>query len=334
MKKLLQPRVLTPAILSVALLAVLFTFADARKVLHLMSGFQHIYLLYYLLLMIAYEVVRGLQWHFLLKALDLHVPLRAQIFAFAMGETTKSLPIGNYFQNYVLQQSKGADFGRTSAATTLIVLTEVAVSLVGVVIIGLGSWSSWLRPLIIVGTAVVVLCGWLFTKLYHARSAPQWMTKHEALRKILDELRQFREGTRDLLRPRVLAIQVSLGSMYLAIAGIALYVVIRGLGLNSVSLWQAWAVYFFSLAVGLIFPLPVDIGVTEISGVGALVAIGVDRSYAVGIMLINRVLSIGASVAIALIVVVVLHDEFRATLRGGSKQPGRRSPERQHAGSR
>jgi len=42
--------------------------------------------------MVAYAIVRGAQWRILLKALDIHVRLRSQIFAFAACEVTKSMP--------------------------------------------------------------------------------------------------------------------------------------------------------------------------------------------------------------------------------------------------
>ncbi|HWE60298.1 MAG TPA: lysylphosphatidylglycerol synthase transmembrane domain-containing protein [Chloroflexota bacterium] len=315
MKKILQPKIIIPAILSIGLLASLFAVADVKTVLRIMESFQHVYLLYFLVAMVAYEIVRGMQWHYLLESMNIHVPVRTQIFSFAMGEITKSLPIGNYFQNYVLQQSKGTDFGRSSAATTLIVLNEVAVCLIGVVILGLGTWTVWLRPLIIFGVLALALAVWTFHKLHHQQRTPEWMTKHEAWRKALDELRQFRAGVADLLHPRILIIQFFLGAVYVVIAGSSMYLIARGLGVDKLSYSAVLSVYFFSLAFGLIFPLPVDVGVTELSGVGAFLAVGLDKNDAVSIMLINRVLSIGAALAIALIVMAVLHDELRAALR-------------------
>ncbi len=92
MKTLLQPKVLIPLILSVALIVALLAFTDVKKVVTLIEGFQKIYLLWFLLLMVAYEAVRGAQWYFLLRALDIRVPVRTQIFAFAGGEVTKSVP--------------------------------------------------------------------------------------------------------------------------------------------------------------------------------------------------------------------------------------------------
>jgi uncharacterized membrane protein YbhN (UPF0104 family) len=93
-----------------------------------------------------------------------------------------------------------------------------------------------------------------------------------------------------------------------------------------VSFWQTLAVYFFGLAFALITPIPLDIGLLEVRSVGALVALGVDETAAVGVMLINRVLSIGASVAIALVVVVVLRGELRTAFQELPGHPSARSP--------
>jgi len=80
------------------------------------------------------------------------VPFNARLFSFAGGEATRFLPIGNYFENYLLTAAEGVDFGFSSAVTTVTVLLEVAVSLTGLVILGLGNWW-WIRPLILLGCA-------------------------------------------------------------------------------------------------------------------------------------------------------------------------------------
>lgn len=322
MKKLLSPKVLIPSVLSIGIIVALLGFGDIHKVVGLMISFPHIYLLWYLLLMVTYEAVRCVQWHYLLSALSVRIPLRTQIFAFLTGEIAKSVPVGNYFQNYLLQRSNGADFGLTSAATTFVVLIETAVSLVGVVILGVGSWTGWLRPVIIVGVLVTALIVWAFSSLHRAGRAPQWMQRHKAWRKVLSELRQFLEGSKQILHPRVMIIASLLGAVYLVVAGVALYLVARGLGIH-ISLTGALAVYFFSLAFSLIFPLPVDIGVLEVSGVGAFLALGVDKPPAVGAMLVNRVLSFGSALAIALVGALLLHDEFRRAMRDRPRKQAR-----------
>jgi len=323
MKKLLHPRIVIPVILSVAVLVGLLFFGNIRQVITLMEGFERLYLLWFVLLMVVYEVVRGVQWHYLLRSMDIRVPLRAQIFAYAVGEVTKSIPVGNYFQNYILQEAEGTDFARSSAATTFIILIEVFVSLMGVAIIGLGAWSSWLRPVILIGLPVFGFIAWAA----HARHAyprtPQWVKEHKILLQALDAFKTFREGAAALFRPHVVGIAVLLGAIYVIVGASALYLVVRGLGIGGVSLWQVWAVYFFSLAFSLIVPLPMDIGATEISGVGALLAVGMSKGDAVGAMLVNRALSLGSAIAIALVIMMILHDQFRAALR--SPQSPRRA---------
>jgi len=314
MNRLLRPIVLIPFLVGLALVFALLTVADLRKVIHLMSGFRHLYLLFYLLLMIAYEVVRGVQWHFLLDALAFRVPWRSQIFAFSLGEIGQNLPGGNYLQNYVLLEEEGADFGRTAAATLLIVLVAVGISLIGVVLLGVGSWSIWLRPLIVIGVPVSALIAWAGHRYFHL-VAPSWVTEHTLMRAALRELRQLRAGVADLLHPRILILQVPLGGAYLLLAGTALYVSARGIGQDSVSYPSALGIWFFTYATAQILPLPIDIGVVEVTGVGALMASGIEKNAAISIMLVNRALSLGASLTIALIVTLLLRQEFRAMVR-------------------
>jgi uncharacterized protein (TIRG00374 family) len=319
-KRLFRAQVILPLILGAAVLLGLLAFGDVRKILALMESFQHVYLLYFLLLMVAYEILRCAEWHFMLLSLGIRVPLRTQVFTFITGEVSKDLPVGNFIPDYVLQRSQGTDFGLASSATLLITLMEVAVSLTGVVIIGIDGWN-WLRPLILVGTFVAALVAWALYRWYHVphqhppRARIQRLLRWRIVRTAMDELRQFLRGEATLMHPHVLGIGSALAAAYLIIGGSGVYLVLLGLGLSQVSWWQALAVYFFSIAFAAIVPLPMDFGSVELSGTGALVAMGLGPTDAVSVMLINRVLSFGATIAIALIVTAILHRELAAALR-------------------
>ena len=112
MTRLLRPKFVIPILLSVALLAALLAIGNVGQVVALMLTFRHIYLPFILLLLLAYEVVQCIQWHVFLKALGIHVPLRSQAFAYLVGEPTRVLPIGNFFENYFLLRARA----RTSAS--------------------------------------------------------------------------------------------------------------------------------------------------------------------------------------------------------------------------
>jgi hypothetical protein len=146
MKKSL--RVVLLFLLSLAVIGALLWFGDIKKVGALIEHFQRIYFLWFLLLMLAHEALRTALWVYLLRALCLDVPLRTAVFAFAAGEAAKFVPTGAYFQNYLLQRSRDVDFGRSSAATTYIIVSEIAAALALVAIIGLGPWTIWRCTLI------------------------------------------------------------------------------------------------------------------------------------------------------------------------------------------
>lgn len=311
MKKLLRPKVIIPAVLSVAILAGLLAFADIKKIIALVTRFPLGNLLWFMALMVLYEVVRGAQWHLLLKALKIKAPLRSQVFAFVMSEFSRNLPVGSFFQNYVLEQSTGADFGRTSAATTLILVSEIAVCVAGVIVLGVGAWSGWLRPALIAAIVLLVLLGWLYAHLHRSAQLPGWISEHKWVRQAREGLGRFREGAADLLHPRIVIVQALLGAAYLAIAGVGLYLVATGLDPHdgAITLPRALSVYCFTLASAVLLPIP------EAGGAGAWLAWGVSRNVAIGAMLLNRVLSVLSALIIAAIVTALLPGELRAALQ-------------------
>ena len=319
MTRFLRPSIILPLILGAAVLAGLLTFANAGKVAALVVGFRLRYLGYFALLLLAYEAVRLAQWRFMLTSLGVQVSARTQVFTFITGEVTKDLPAGNFVPDYLLRSANGTDFGLASAATLLITLIEVAVSLAAVVAIGIAGWG-WLRPLIVIGTAIFALLAGGFGLWYrtarrrYRMHVLAWMARWELSRLALSELREFARGEAQLLRPRVLVMGSALSATYLTLGGAGVYVIARGLGLDGIGFWQVVAVYCFSVAFAAIVPLPMDFGSIEASGTGALVAVGIAQSAAVGLMLLNRVLSVALTLALASVLWLFLRAEARAAL--------------------
>lgn len=331
---IIRPRVYLPVLLGAVLLFVLLAVGDVHDVLTLLAGFQPRYLLAFAGVMLAYEVVRCGQWRFLLNALGIRVPLRTQVITYMTGEVMKSLPIGNFFPDYVLRRSQGTDFGLASSVTLAINLLEVALTLVGLVVLGVPGWG-WLRPLIVFGLAGFALILWLLTRWLAWAAAtnttihlPTRLAAHAGVRAAVEELRQFRAGSVQILRPRVLLPAALFSAAYLLLGGIGLALLAWGFGLHQVTFGQALAVYCFSLAFATIIPLPMDLGSTELGGVGAFLAldVGVGKSAAVGVMLLDRTLALGATLAVALLVGLALQSEVRALARSFLRAPVRTSP--------
>ena len=270
--------------------------------------------------MLAHEALRTALWVYLLRSLAISAPLRSEVFAFAAGEAAKFLPTGAYFQNYLLQRSRDVDFGRSSAATTYIIVSEIVAALALLAIIGLGPWSIWLRPLILAGVPLVALMAWSLAQLHAHPRAPQWVKEHRVLRKALVEFRRFRQGATALFHPRIVAVTLLLSSAYVITAGATLFVVFPAIGYGGVSFGPALAAYCFGLAFYLI------LGSLEAASVGAFVVMGVSKSAAVTAIVINRGLTLGGTLVLALVAMAVLYDEFRAVLWPEEEKPSQRAP--------
>ncbi|HEX6122818.1 MAG TPA: lysylphosphatidylglycerol synthase transmembrane domain-containing protein [Ktedonobacterales bacterium] len=320
MRQFLRPRVLLPTLLSISLLAALFTFADIRSVGSAVMRFRPAYLLLFLALMVVYEAVRCVQWRQLLRASGIETTARTSAFTFLVGEMAKTLPMGQYLRNYLLRQTGGANIGQSVPATLITLLIEDAVALVGVLLLGIDGWG-WLRPLIVVSALVFAVVIFVLYRLIVTARIPRRITTAPRFRALLAELKLFKASTAMLANPRLLVTQFLLGAVYLVLGAAALYSLLLGLGVTSVSFGQVVAISLFSLACGLLIPIPIDIGLIELSGTTALIAVGVSHSAAVSAMLLNRVLGGAAAVLIALVTMAVLHQELRAALRGRPAGP-------------
>ena len=226
----------------------------------------------------------------------------------------KTLPMGQYLRNYLLRQTGGANIGQSAPATLTALLIEDAVALIGVLLLGIDGWG-WLRALIVVSALAFALAIFGFYRLVVTTRMPSRIADSSRFRALLVEGRLFKASTALLAHPRGLALQSSLGAAYLVLGAGAFYSLLLGLGVTGVPLPQAIAVYLFSLACGLLIPIPVDIGLIELSGTTALLAVGVSRGVAVSAMLLNRVLGGAAAILIALATMVMLREELRAALR-------------------
>lgn len=316
---ILNPKIIIPAVFAIVLIGFVLSLGDIKKVGAAIVNFPRGDAAVFFLLVVIYEVARGAQWMYFLHGMHVNVGPRRGIFAFVGGEATKSLPAGNYFQNYLLEREKGVAVAYTASGTTITVLLEVAVCVVYLAIVGISGWG-WLRPILIFGTLAVILAIVIIARLDIHAHPPEWLGRRKFFQWVSEQWKTFIKGAESFVTPKRLIIGFLLAATYLAAAGTEYYIVIRALGINNLSYWHAVSAYLFGLGVGLILPVPTDIGVQEITGVGALKALGVGTTNAVSISILYRILSLASSLLVAVVTFVILHHEFAEafTSRQGS----------------
>ncbi|HEU5369247.1 MAG TPA: lysylphosphatidylglycerol synthase transmembrane domain-containing protein [Ktedonobacterales bacterium] len=328
LKYIFHPRVIIPTLLSAAFLAFLLTFANSGQVGgDLLRAAEGVWLPA-LLLAVVYLAVKLLQWRLYLGRLGLKPGWQEVLVPYAGGEMSNSLPMGVYLENYLLKGSTGSAVGRSAAATTWMLITEVVTCLLALLVLGVPGWP-WVRPVAAFLAVGMLLVGFFFFRTrFVAAWLEKWQPHRSALRLAREGMKEFLEGSDELFSWRTFATGLPLCAVYLGAQATILYVV----GNMLVAPTQPWTwtdaatAYAFSLVIVLLVPALPQLGSVEVSGLGVMLQFGISKNLAVGSFLAVRLLATGAIILVCGLVLVALHRELGETFRRLSRvgRPGKK----------
>ncbi|TAN07003.1 MAG: hypothetical protein EPN38_06830 [Rhodanobacteraceae bacterium] len=314
-RHLLKPQVILPVLLAVALLAFAFSLGNVHQVVARARRLPLRVLALALAAAACYLACKAAQLKLMLAQIDLRIPARPFWLAFAVGELTVTLPLGMFSQNWVLSASRRVHIGRSSAATVMMVLAEVAVVFLFLAVVRIPGWRDT-RPLAI---ALLVAVGLLLLGLLlferHARTLVTRLHGRWARRGAEAGLEMLR-GLRKLSTPVMLAIGIVLAAAYLGALTYAFWVVGRGMDSHQLDYLTAATIYMFSLAVILVGAgLFSQIGTVELLGMLAAHAWGIDYTDGLALMLGFRIVWTGSIWLLCLPVVGFMWREMPAHSR-------------------
>lgn len=317
-RSLLHPRVVLPVLLAAALLMVAFSLGDLGQVVSrvkvvpvgsmlLVLGFAALYLL-----------LKGLQLHLLLNDLEAHPGWRRFALAFAVGELALTFPLGIFAQNWVLAGKRDMHFGRSSAATVIMLVMEVVVSLLWLAVGGMPGWTP-VRPV-----AIAILVGMLVFgfALLQFRLLDRLAARmaHRRVHRMLGEGVGLLQGLEKLGKWRVFGINLLITPAYLAALAAAFWVMGHGMGLDMLSYREASTIYAAALASVLVSGgLFGQIGMVEVVGMGAATAWGLGYTNGLALMLGFRLAWTGAMWLLNGTVVVALWRSVRLSADDGQE---------------
>ena len=320
LKMIFNPKVLIPTLLSAALLAFILSVANSGTVIgEIETGVATpASLIPAIFLVIIYLAAKLVQWKIYLARLQLRPGWKELIVPYAGGEIGNSLPMGVYIENYLLKGELGSGIGRSAAATTWMLITEIIICLLTLLVIGVPGWP-WVRP--VAGGLMVgmLLVGLFFFKTPMVRAwVGKWEPRWRWLRPVRDGAKQFLEGSGELFSWHTFVYGLPLTAIYLGAYATILYVVGNVVIAPQDQPWswqQAAAAYAFSLVIVLLAPVLPHLGTVEASGLGVLLMFGISRNLAVGSFLALRLLATGAIILFCALALLLLHRQTGAVLR-------------------
>ena len=292
--RLLTPRALLSTVFGLGLLAVVLALGNPAKAwqLILQTGWHTV--LGIALLTIPYLAARLLAWRRLLADEGVVLSWRPIVAAFAAGEFSKSLPGGIYIENYLLARCCSVRLTTSLTATTAVSALETVVAVPVVLGFGVPGWG-WLRPTVIGLLAVYVIglgaVWWLANpdgedvRVHGPR--PIWGT--------IRAVRALFITARPLVAVRTVRETLAPVVLWLTIVAVDVWLLGRAVGIHGLSFREAAVVYGVSILILVLTPVPTDLGTTEASGAGVLLAFGATRPQALATLLLLRILLTGST---------------------------------------
>lgn len=288
-----NPRVVLPLLLAAALFLVAVSLGDLGQVVRRVKAVPTSSMWLALGCAAAYLLLKGLQLHLLLNDLNAHPGWRRFTLAFAVGELALTFPLGVFAQNWVLAGKNNMHFGRSSAATVVMLLMEVVVALLWLAIFGIPGWPP-VQPIAIAILALMTALAFPLLR-YNLLGHMSERISHRHVHRLLAEGVGLLDGLRRLGKWRVLGINLLITPAYLAALTAAFWVMGHGMGLHHLGYGEATTIYAFALASVLVSGgVFGQIGLVEVIGMSTAHAWGMSYTQGLALMLGFRLAWTGA----------------------------------------
>ena len=289
------------AVLTVGVFVALAGYGDFGGTIDGIGNLPISYLLAGLGLALSNYLLRFLRWAFYLKVLKIKAPVGISALVFLSGLAMSITPgkAGELVKCYLLNSKTQVPVSRSAPVVVMERLTDV----VSVIILGLTGFVLLPVPAIVVlAVAMVVsVIGLMFALSRHALR----LTGLPILSKWSELLRDSQEGFKELAAPKVMAVGVAIGAVAWFAEGLALWVILRGIG-SEIDLVRALPIYAAATLVGAVTALPGGLVGTEGSMLALLQQSGVTRTSASAGTVLIRLVTLWFAVLVGLLALLAL----------------------------
>jgi uncharacterized protein (TIRG00374 family) len=290
---------------ALALYAAAAVWSDVQALREVLERFRWPLLPAILALTLANYALRMVRWHWYLRLVGARPTLALTAKAFLLGLPMVATPgkVGELLKSWILKRAEGSPM---SATMPTLIVERLVDGLAMMVLAGGGLVflaDERTRRLSLAVLAVLLLA----IAAVQARPVAHWLLDHMArwprVGRFAAQARLFYDSSYTLLRPRPLAIALSIGILSWALEGMAYYLVLVGVGVASGANTALTALFSFSLATvaGAVAGTPGGLGGVEAVLVGtSMPLLDITRPVAVAAALLIRLATLWFAVAIGL----------------------------------
>lgn len=289
----LGKRLLIVGVLACLVFAGLAGYGDIREVSGHVASFPLPSVLLALGLALLNYLLRFLRWAYYLSILGVSVPLKVSMLIFLTGLAMTITPgkLGELLKCYLLRDRAGIPVSTSAPAVFMERITDL-LSIAAMALVGLTLLPPFVSLILAAVVAGVVSVAYLST----ARQADR-LLDWPVIRRWSADIADAREGVRTLSRPVPILVASVLGLVAWLSEGVALWVVVEGLGAD-MGFLISLPIYAGSVLAGAITTLPGGLVGTEGVMVTLLQQMGVGRDVAAAGTLIVRLVTLWFAVLV------------------------------------
>jgi glycosyltransferase 2 family protein len=279
-------------IATIIVYAIFLLVTDINKIIDKIINFNIIYAPFIVGLVICSWMIVYYRWHLMLKLLGINIPHKSNFQIFLIGTSLGITPgkMGELFKSQILKDKY--NIPRTKTAP--IFLLEKFLDLSSALVISSIGIIFFPEMAYLVGGGLLLV--FLIIKIFSSKNFFQkfihFIEKFNFFKKYSESISSSQEIFSDIIRKKEVIIFGLLSMAYWIVIGSAAYLILLGLGFESLSILNVISSYSISLVIGALSLIPGGIGVAEASLVGLLTLQNIQFSDAVVAVVLIRLFTL------------------------------------------
>jgi uncharacterized protein (TIRG00374 family) len=274
---------------AVVIYLLMGVYANFSDLLTALEKFNWIFLPIMLILVTTGYLIRFIKWNFFLKNVDVHLPLKENLFVFFSGLSMIITPgkAGEIWKGWLIKEINGENLSKTIPVVIVDRITDV-LGLIILSLLGIFYYKSGINILIL----LIILFGAFIAAIKSQRISGRLISilERRAGKYSLD-IKDMHQSFQKSLNWKYLIGNSIISVIAWFMECIAIFFVIYGFD-ESISIVLSTFIFSFASLAGALSLIPGGLGVAEATLSGLLVLFGLSSTIAVGAALIMRLVTL------------------------------------------
>ncbi len=270
---------------AVAVYLVMIIYANLGDLLSALAKFNWVFIPVMIILVTIAYFIRFIKWNLFLKNVDVHLPLKENLFVFFSGLSMTITPAkaGEIWKGWLIKDINGEKLSKTVP----VVIVDRLTDLLGLIILSLSGIIYYKSGIYILLILVVIFACFIVAIKSETISNRLISLLEKRASKYSQDIKQMHQSFKKSMEVKYLIGMSAISVLAWFMECLALFFVIYGFG-ESLGIVLSTFIYSFASLAGAVSMIPGGLGVAEATLSGILVFFGLSSSVAIGIALIIR----------------------------------------------